>query len=115
MTFRIGSCGSTVKTPQGILTSPFYPDKYPNDAECIYIISLPDMAKINMTFVSFDTDCGDNLEIWDGNSSTSPKMAAFCGNGDVIPSYLITSQKHLRIRYCQNITLEVVGKMIKDV
>ena len=99
MTFRIGSCGGTIKTLQGILTSPSYPDSYPNDIECIYNISLPSMLKINMTFSSFDTLCGDKVEIWDGNSNISPKMAAFCGNGSIIPPYLVTSQNHLIIRY----------------
>ena len=99
MSFRIGSCGGTIETPRGVLTSPSYPDSYSNDAECIYFISLPLMAKINMTFSSFDILCEDNLEVWDGNSDISPKMATFCGNGNVIPPFLVTSQNHLRIRY----------------
>ena len=99
MTFRIGSCGGKIISQRGILTSPSHPDSYPNDAECIYEISLPAMAKINMTFSCFDTFCGDNVEIWDGNSDNSPKMATFCGNGSVIPPFLVTSQNHLRVRY----------------
>lgn len=98
MTFRIGSCGGSVITPQGLLTSPSYPDSYPNDAECIYTISRPEMTYINITFEGFDTLCGDNLEMWDGDSMNSPKMASFCGNGTVKPSYLLTSQNHLIMR-----------------
>ena len=97
--FRLGSCGGNVTTPRGLLTSPSYPNNYLNDVECNYLISLPNGSYINITFEEFDIHCGDTLELWDGSSDDSPKMASFCGNGTVIPPYLLTSQNHLRIRY----------------
>ena len=97
--FRLGACGGTITTPQGILTSPSYPDNYSNDVECIYTISRPNMTYINLTISYFDTHCTDNLEMRDGRFESSPKMASFCGDGNVIPPYLLTSKNHLRIRY----------------
>ena len=96
--FRIGSCGGKIITPQGLLTSPYFPFNYPNDVECSYIISRPTRTFINLTISYFDTLCGDNLEMWDGIDENSPKMASFCGNGDVIPPYLLTSTNNLKIR-----------------
>ena len=96
--FRLGSCGGTVTTQHGLLTSPSYPDNYPNDVECIYTISRPNNTYINITISGFDTICEDNFEMWDGNSENSRKMATFCGSDGRIPPYLVTSQNHLRIR-----------------
>ena len=59
-----------------------------------------------MTFEEFDIHCGDAIEMWDGSSEDSPKMASFCGNGSVIPPYLLTSQNHLKIRYILQNLLE---------
>ena len=95
---RLGSCGGTITTQHGLLTSPSYPENYPNDVECIYTILRPKNTYINITISSFDIICEDNLEMWDGDSQNSPKMASFCGNDGIIPPYLLTSQNNLRIR-----------------
>ena len=97
--FRIGSCGGAVTTAQGLLTSPSFPDSYPNDVDCNYTISRPDQTFINITISNFDALCGDKLELWDGNTDISQKMAQFCGDGEVIPPYLLTSTNNLRMRY----------------
>ena len=105
--FRIGSCGGNVTTPRGLLTSPSYPENYPNDIQCDYLISIKYRSYINITIQEFDIDCGDTIELWDGSSDDSPKMASFSGNGSDIPPYLLTSQNHLRIRYSLQNLLEM--------
>ena len=63
-----------------------------------------------MTFEEFDIHCGDAIEMWDGSSEDSPKMASFCGNGSVIPPHLLTSQNHLKIRYSLQNLLEIEAR-----
>ena len=60
MLYRIGECGGILSSPRGILTSPLYPDNYPDNAECTYLISQPIGKVILIHVQSFDIDdvCG---------------------------------------------------------
>jgi len=60
-----------------VIQTPGFPDKYPNNLECTFIIFAPKMAEIVLDFQSFDMEpdttapagavCRfDYLEIWDG-------------------------------------------------
>ena len=102
VTYSIGECGGNFTTPKGILTSPTYPGKYPDNSDCIYIISQPDGAYINISFLSMDIDCkgspSDYIEIRDGDSGNSALMGIFCGDGTNIPPIMQTSQNRLRMR-----------------
>lgn len=57
--------------------TPGFPDNYPNNLECTFIIFAPKMAEIVLDFQSFDMESDpsaptgalcrfDYLEIWDG-------------------------------------------------
>ena len=99
-TFRIGACGGSFTTPQGIFTSPSYPENYPDNADCIYTISQPTGTVILLNFLSMDIDDGgysacnlDYLEIRDGPSVDSTVLGKLCGNE--IPDPIQSSQNHL--------------------
>ena len=69
-----GKCGGTITNPNGLLTSPSYPYKYPHKAQCIYLISQPNGTYVNISFISMDVKCqeryspGQNyIEMRDGN------------------------------------------------
>ena len=102
VTYRIGECGGNFTTSKGFLTSPTYPGNYPNDANCTYIISQPDEAYINISFLSMDIDCqgstSDYIEIRDGDSENSALMGIFCGDGNNLPPVMQTTQNRLRMR-----------------
>lgn len=77
-----GKCGGSYTDHEGLLTSPSYPDNYPDRADCIYTLSLPNDTFLNLKFLTFDldaTDCKDYLEIRDGDSEKSPLIGTFCG------------------------------------
>ena len=99
------TCGGNYSNANGDLTSPLYPDSYPEAADCVYLISQPNGMYINISFLSMDIDCqglttltSDYIEMRDGNSEDSPLMAKFCGNGSNIPNFMQSTQNHLRIR-----------------
>ena len=110
MTFRIGECGGNFTTLNGLLTSPSYPNNYPNNAECIYTISTPEGTNINLTkieldiyeyydFFSFyaDDSCDtDYLEIRDGINEEAPLLGKLCGSESSAP--IQSSQNHMWMR-----------------
>ena len=101
-TYRLGECGGKYTTPHGLLTSPSYPENYPDLANCTYIVTLLPEIYIKLTIFVIDVHCSpgsDYLEIRDGNSENSPLMIRFCGNGTNVPSYLKTSQNSVWMRY----------------
>ena len=104
----ITACGGNYSNASGVLTSPSYPNAYPELADCVYLISQPNGTYVNISFLSMDIDCQevltsegltpDYIEMRDGNSEDSPLMGRFCGNGSNVPDFMQTSQNHLRIR-----------------
>ena len=50
------ACGGIYSTPNGILTSPFYPNNYPGNRECIYVISQAPGTFVNLNFLNFDIE-----------------------------------------------------------
>ena len=75
----------------GLLRSPSYPQNYPNNADCIYIITQPTYTFFKLNFHSMDIDeytqgnsssqCSeDYVEIRDGQSETAPLLKQLCGN-----------------------------------
>ena len=111
MTHRIGQCGGIFATPNGILTSPSYPDNYPSYADCVYTISQPTDTAIVMTFHSMDIEIGfanrvwtcrwDYLEIRDGISAASPLLGKLCGNE--IPAPIQSSQNQVWMKWGQSV------------
>ena len=94
--YNFGACGGNFTSPNGILTSPSYPENYPDNADCIYIISQPAGTLILLKIVSIDIHCGfsytsfvyayDYLEIRDGAYEHSPLIDRYCGSGPYLNS-----------------------------
>ena len=98
------TCGGNFYNQSGMLTSPLYPNAYPK-ADCVYLISQPTGAYVNISFLTMDIDCqetnsaSDFIEMRDGDSEDSPLMGRFCGDRGKVPSFMQTTQNHLRIRW----------------
>ena len=96
-----GDCGGVFKDINGHITSPAYPNIYPNNASCIYIISQPNDTYIELKILQFnlvfETTCNDDyLEIRDGYTEQSPLIGKFCGTN--ISRTLLSTQNNLWIR-----------------
>lgn len=70
-------CFRNFTSPTGMIESPGFPDKYPHNLECSYMIIAPPHMDITLTFLTFDLendpllvgegDCKyDWLDVWDG-------------------------------------------------
>ena len=99
-----GKCGGNFNTSNGFLTSPSYPDKYPNKADCIYTISRPTNMFIKLTIKTYNSehcdedyddvdDYMDYVEIRDGSSEESPLIATFCGSN--FPRTIQSTKNHI--------------------
>ncbi|MBN3275745.1 NRP1A protein, partial [Polyodon spathula] len=89
--FKTGpECSRNFTTTSGVIKSPGFPEKYPNNLDCTYMIFAPKMAEIIVEFESFELEpdttpptgvfCRyDRLEIWDGFPGVGPHVGRFCG------------------------------------
>ncbi|XP_044151178.1 neuropilin-1 isoform X1 [Bufo gargarizans] len=92
--FKAGpECSQNFTSANGVIKSPKYPEKYPNNAQCTYIIFAPKMSEIIMEFESFELEPDTNaqvgrpcrydyLEIWDGFPEVGPHIGRYCGQNN---------------------------------
>uniref|UniRef100_A0A4W6F2P1 Cubilin n=1 Tax=Lates calcarifer TaxID=8187 RepID=A0A4W6F2P1_LATCA len=84
-TITPGACGGILMTGEtpGFLFSPGWPENYPHDQECTWLIRSPD-STVEFNILSLDmedypTCYFDSLVIRDGETSLSPVLASVCG------------------------------------
>nr|XP_023646366.1 cubilin [Paramormyrops kingsleyae] len=76
-------CGGDLHGPSGSFTSPGYPNKYPENRECIWYLQTAPGSSVQITIHEFDVeqhpDCSyDLLEVYGGPDLTSPRLAQLC-------------------------------------
>ncbi|ERE90710.1 CUB and sushi domain-containing protein 1 [Cricetulus griseus] len=64
---RARTCGSNLRGPSGIITSPNYPVQYEDNAHCVWVITTTDPDKvIKLAFEEFELERGyDTLTVGD--------------------------------------------------
>ncbi|XP_028288640.1 cubilin [Parambassis ranga] len=76
-------CGGELFGPSGSISSPGYPNKYPDNRECIWYITTSAGSSITLNIHEFDVefhqDCNyDVLEVYGGPDLSSPQLAKLC-------------------------------------
>uniref|UniRef100_A0A4W5QCW9 Neuropilin n=1 Tax=Hucho hucho TaxID=62062 RepID=A0A4W5QCW9_9TELE len=89
--FKTGpECSRNFTSNNGLMKSPGFPEKYPNNLDCTFMIFAPKMSEIILEFESFELEpdttpptgvfCRyDRLEIWDGFPGVGPYIGRYCG------------------------------------
>ncbi|XP_070830204.1 neuropilin-1a-like isoform X2 [Chaetodon trifascialis] len=89
--FKTGpECSRNFTAPRGVIKTPGFPEKYPNNLDCTFMIFAPKMSEIVVEFDSFNMEpdttpppgalCRyDWLEIWDGFPAVGPHIGRYCG------------------------------------
>ncbi|XP_068612342.1 neuropilin-2a, partial [Brachionichthys hirsutus] len=83
-------CFRNFTSPSGMIESPGFPDKYPHNLECSYMIIAPPHMDIVLTFLTFDLEndpllAGESfckydwLDVWDGLPQAAPLIGRYCG------------------------------------
>ncbi|XP_075069341.1 neuropilin and tolloid-like protein 1 isoform X2 [Mixophyes fleayi] len=107
-------CGSWTKNSDGgIFTSPNYPNKYPPDRECVYIIEAAPRQCIELHFddkyaIESSWECKfDHIEVRDGPFGFSPIIGRYCGQQN--PPFIKSSGRFLWIKFFADGELESLG------
>ena len=85
-----------------MITSPYYPDNYPSQRTCTYVISQPPGSVIRAQFLDFDIEGSQNcnydyIQIRDGPDLNSTILNKFCGDPSLTPSPLVSSLNYLHL------------------
>ncbi|XP_076037420.1 cubilin-like, partial [Oratosquilla oratoria] len=82
MTYSLTSCGGHKKGPQDIITSPNYPQQYPNNALCAWTFEYHEGDQIKLDFTNFaleDAIDHDYVHVYNGLLPTSPLLGTYSG------------------------------------
>lgn len=101
--FRQECGGHIITDSSDTISSPLFPDKYPNNQNCTWIIEAqPPFNHIALSFSHFhlqdSTDCTqDFLEILDGKDYDAPVQGRYCGAS--LPGHIISFGNALTLRF----------------
>ncbi|XP_052604084.1 neuropilin and tolloid-like protein 2 [Peromyscus californicus insignis] len=107
-------CGIWVRTSNGgHFASPNYPDSYPPNKECIYILEAAPRQRIELTFderyyIEPSFECRfDHLEVRDGPFGFSPLIDRYCGMKS--PALIRSTGRFMWIKFSSDEELEGLG------
>ena len=116
--FIFSACGGTFSSAEGVITSPYHPNPYPQGRQCDYLIAQPPGSVINLNFIDFDIEgtynCGyDYLEIRDGDSENSTLIGRYCGDPTQKPDPISSSMNYLWMRFVTDGSVQNLGKALE--
>lgn len=97
-----GGCGGPVVAHSGEIHSPSYPNTYPHNVDCSWVISVDPSHRVFLNFSDLDielhTSCNfDYVAIHDGPTSSSPLLDRVCGN--TLPRSVTSTQNTVYVRF----------------
>uniref|UniRef100_A0A673AMU3 Cubilin n=1 Tax=Sphaeramia orbicularis TaxID=375764 RepID=A0A673AMU3_9TELE len=97
-----GGCGGPVTAPSGEIHSPLYPNSYPNNVDCSWVISVDPNHRLSLNFSDLDIEqhssCSwDYVAIYDGPTASSPLLARVCGSTP--PPLIASTQNTIYVRF----------------
>ncbi|XP_063044052.1 neuropilin and tolloid-like protein 2 [Engraulis encrasicolus] len=97
----------------GLFTSPNYPETYPPNKECVYILEALPRQRIQLTFdpvyyIEPSFECRfDHIEVRDGPFGFSPLIDRFCGPKS--PGIVTSTGRFMWIKFTSDEELEGMG------
>ncbi|CAG5854549.1 unnamed protein product [Menidia menidia] len=88
---RTRTCGSNLRGPRGVITSPNYPVQYENNAHCVWVISAMDSEKAAFELVGEKTITCQHNNQWSGNK---PSCVFSCFFNFTAPSGTVLSPNY---------------------
>ncbi|MEQ2209692.1 hypothetical protein XENOCAPTIV_002638, partial [Xenoophorus captivus] len=76
-------CGGNIGGPSGSISSPGYPNRYPENRECIWYVTSTPGSSITLNILEFDVEFHENcnydvLEVYGGPDLQAPRLARLC-------------------------------------
>ncbi|XP_076853438.1 neuropilin and tolloid-like protein 2 [Brachyhypopomus gauderio] len=107
-------CGTLIRdTNGGVFNSPNYPNTYPPNKECVYILEALPRSRIELVFddnyyIEPSFECRfDNIEIRDGPFGSSPLIKRLCGSRS--PGVVTSTGRFMWIKFTSDEELEGSG------
>ncbi|KAL8573049.1 hypothetical protein ACOMHN_010479 [Nucella lapillus] len=96
------NCRNRLTAHSGVIESINYPDTYPNNQNCSWLIAATAGNTVNISFETFPLESGsgcphDYLEILDGESPSSPSLGKFCD--DNVPTPVTSTSNRVRVNF----------------
>ncbi|KAI0233511.1 Cubilin [Lamellibrachia satsuma] len=100
-----GGCGGNFTARTGVITSQNYPNNYPHNTDCGWLITVEQGRTVTLTFDDLDVEedehCTfDYVAVFDGSSTKAQQLGKLCG--DTLPSNHVmtsmTNQMYIRMR-----------------
>ncbi|XP_041966337.1 neuropilin and tolloid-like protein 2 isoform X1 [Alosa sapidissima] len=112
------NCGTWVRNLNGgEFTSPNYPNSYPPNKECVFILEAFPRKRIQLEFddlyyIETSFECRfDNIEVRDGPFGFSPLIDRFCGSRS--PGLVTSTGRFMWIKFSSDEELEGLGFKVR--
>ncbi|XP_067863040.1 CUB and sushi domain-containing protein 2 [Heptranchias perlo] len=101
-------CGGNLTERKGTILSPGFPDPYQNSLNCLWKITVPEGAGIQIQIIGFATEQNwDSLEVFDGGDITATMLGSF--SGTTVPALLNSSSNQLYLHFYTDISVAAAG------
>ncbi|TNN72286.1 CUB and sushi domain-containing protein 3 [Liparis tanakae] len=101
-------CGGVLNFRRGTILSPGYPEPYDNNQNCVWKVSVPEGAGIQIQIVSFATEHNwDSLDFYDGADNHAPRLGSY--SGTTIPPLLNSTSNNLYLSFSSDISVSAAG------
>jgi len=102
-----GGCSGTVTltAPSGTVTDGA--SNYPDNADCRWLIQPPGATSITLTFQSFQMLSGDSVIVYNGSTTSAPRLGAFSGSS--LPPTLTSTGGSMLVRLISNASGNAAG------
>ncbi|XP_034056770.1 CUB and sushi domain-containing protein 3-like isoform X4 [Gymnodraco acuticeps] len=101
-------CGGALTARRGTILSPGYPEPYDNNQNCVWKVSVPEGAGIQIQVVSFATEHNwDSLDFYDGADNHAPRLGSY--SGTTIPPLLNSTSNNLHLSFNSDISVSAAG------
>ncbi|NP_001088112.1 uncharacterized protein LOC494813 precursor [Xenopus laevis] len=107
-------CGGTFYTPSRNITTPNYPNSYPPNLDCQFLITAPPFYKVALNisdfFLEMSSTCKyDYLEIYNGDSMNAPKMGSSKYCGYQIFNVMVSDGRSMLLRFYSDDAVQMYG------
>uniref|UniRef100_A0AAQ5ZUN7 CUB and Sushi multiple domains 1 n=1 Tax=Amphiprion ocellaris TaxID=80972 RepID=A0AAQ5ZUN7_AMPOC len=108
---RTRTCGSNLRGPRGVITSPNYPVQYENNAHCVWVITAMDSGKvIKLSFEEFDLERGyDTLTVGDGGKIGDTRRVLYVLTGSSVPDLIVSLSNQMWLHLQSDDTIGSAG------
>uniref|UniRef100_A0A8D2L0D4 CUB and Sushi multiple domains 2 n=1 Tax=Varanus komodoensis TaxID=61221 RepID=A0A8D2L0D4_VARKO len=101
-------CGGNLTERKGTILSPGFPEPYLNSLNCVWKITVPEGAGIQIQVISFVTEQNwDSLEVFDGGDNTATMLGSF--SGTTVPALLNSTSNQLYLHFYSDISVSAAG------